>query len=142
MALANGQAALALQRFTTAAGLGAGSDAFYARLRLAIVSRAALAPMLEQLELKIREHDEDPERHLHLAMLLAAGGLGRRRDGRAGGGGGAGLQRPPLADTDPVLAPLRRSARCAGLLAKLDERLRAEHNKLQLLLKAHAAAIR
>ena len=145
VALANGQAALALQRFTMAASLGgAGSDAFYARLRLAILEAkehgAALAPLAAQLRRKIAQHDEDPELHLHLAMLLAASGQADEGVAALDAAVAQGFSDRHWLETDPVLAPVRRHARYAGLLARLDQRLRTEHNKLQLLLKAQSPA--
>jgi tetratricopeptide (TPR) repeat protein len=147
VALTNGQPALALQRFTRAASLGgAGSDSFYARLRLAIVENkdhgAALAPLVRQLRLKIAQHDEDPELHLHLAMLLAASG--QRDEGVAALDAAVtkGFSDRHWLQTDPVLAPLRQHAAYARLLSRLDERLRTEHNKLDALLKARGPLAR
>ncbi len=138
VALNNGQTALAVQRFTTAAGLGAGSDSFYARLRLAILAgpaqRAALAPMITQLRQKIRQHDEDPESHLHLAMLLAATGQADEGVAALERAVEQGYSDRHWLETDPVLAPLRKHARYPALLARLDARLRVEHIKLQALL--------
>ncbi len=139
VALINGQTQLAVQRFGTAAGLGAGSDAFYARLRLAITGgpaqQAAVAPLLEEVRHKIAQHDEDPELQLHLAMLLAASG--QVDDGMAAleAAVSHGHSDRHWLESDPVLAPLRRHARYPALLARLDAHLRVEHDKLQVLLK-------
>ena len=115
-----------------ASALAAGSDSFYARLRLAIVAgqpdARALAPLIRQVRYKIARHDEDPELHLHLAMLLAAIGQG--------------LSDRHWIEADPVLAPLRKLAAYTTLLARLDRRLQVEHDKLQKLLKAKDAALR
>jgi DNA-binding winged helix-turn-helix (wHTH) protein/TolB-like protein/Tfp pilus assembly protein PilF len=147
VALANGQPALALQRFTRAASLGgAGSDSFYARLRLAIIEKkdhgAALAPLVRQLRSKIAQHDEDPELYLHLAMLLAA--AGQVDDGVAALDAAVtkGFSDSHWLQTDPVLAPLRQHVKYARLLSRLDERLRTEHNKLDALLKARGPLAR
>jgi DNA-binding winged helix-turn-helix (wHTH) protein/TolB-like protein/Flp pilus assembly protein TadD len=146
VALFNGQAALARQRFGSAAELGAGSDAFYARLRLAIIAGqqegSALAPVIRQVRRKIALHDEDPELHLHLAMLLAANG--QAADGMAAldAAVSQGFSDRHWIEADPVLAPLRKLAAYSALLARLDGRLRLEHDKLQKLLKAKDAVVR
>jgi len=140
VALANGQAPLARQRFAVAAGLGgAGSDSFYARLRLAITESGehgtALAPLIRQLGKKIAQHDEDPEPHLHLAMLLAAAGRTEEGFTALEAAVSQGFSDRHWLESDPVLAPLRRHGRYPGLLARLDARLLDAHTKLQQLLK-------
>lgn len=146
VALFNGQAALARQRFGSAAELGAGSDSFYARLRLAIAAgqpdASALAPLIRQVRHKIARHDEDPELHLHLAMLLAA--HGQAADGLAAldAAISQGFSDRHWIEADPVLAPLRKQAAYTALLARLDGRLQVERAKLRKLLKAKDAAVR
>lgn len=146
VALFNGQAALARQRFASAAELGAGSDAFYARLRLAIIDgqpqRSALAGLIKQVRHKIARHDEDPETHLHLAMLLSASGQGADGLAALDAAIGQGFSDRHWIEADPVLAPLRKQAAYATSLARLDQRLRLEHDKLQRLLKAKGAVVR
>jgi TolB-like protein/DNA-binding winged helix-turn-helix (wHTH) protein len=140
LALIDGQTALALERYTMAAGLGAGTDAAYARLRLAAaqspVQNANVMPLLAELRHRIEQHDEDPDHQLQLAMLLAA--LGRVDEGmtalEAAVQGGHNDRH--WLETDPVLAPLRKHPRYRAVLAKLDERLGSEHKKLQTLLEA------
>lgn len=146
VALFNGQAALARQRFGSAAELGAGSDSFYARLRLAIIAGqpqgGALAPLIRQVRHKIARHDEDPELQLHLAMLLAANGQAADALAALDAAVSQGFGDRHWIEADPVLAPLRKQAGYATLLARLDGRLQVEHDKLQKLLKAKGAVAR
>jgi DNA-binding winged helix-turn-helix (wHTH) protein/TolB-like protein/predicted Zn-dependent protease len=140
VALFGGHADLAAQRFQTAAALGSGSDAFYARLRQAVsatpVRQAALLPLLRQLRQKIGQHNEDPDHQLQLAMLLTA--MGQTDDAMSAVETAVQLgnsDRHWLAN-DPALALLRGHARFPALLARLDARLSREHAQLQGLLSA------
>lgn len=147
VALHNGQTALAIERFNTAANLGAGDDAFYARLRLALIHaqeqtqaqaqghlQANLQQLLQQLRQKISKHNEDPDQQLQLTMVLTAvGQLDEAIKALEAAVQGGHNDRHWL-QTDPLLAALRQHPRYLDVLTKLDQRLNVEHQKLQVIL--------
>ncbi len=143
VALSNGQSALALQRFKSAAGMGAGTDAFYARLRMAAMQtppdQAELRSLIKELQHRITQHNEDPDQQLQLAMLQAAAGQPDAAMDALEAAVASGHSDRHWLHTDPLLASLRQHARFAPLLARLDARLASEHTKLQSVLDKRGA---
>lgn len=143
VALFTGRKALAIERYRTGAGLGAGTDALYARLRLAATGGApfdaTIGPMHAQIKRKIARYDEDPEQHLHLAMLEAASGQTEAGMAALEAAVRQGHTDRHWIESDPVLAPLRLHARYPRLLAALDAHLGAERQQLSLLVGPSAA---